>query len=154
MIYASEVPSPSQELTTVEIDMHETLLSTDEDPNITSLKLDRIFYRGVLNGQRAADDNVYSDEYYSSKITRNNVLAELLGMPYIIEVNPNIPIKTFDVLNLEIPTAIKLEQHDSNDILDGTYIILGTLYILDNGFFKKMVYVHRVGFNAYQGDLQ
>jgi hypothetical protein len=150
---ASKVDSPTQQVTETIVDNHSVLLTTDEDPNKISLVRDTKEYVGVLSGHRESGDNIYSDEYYSSKITRKNILAGLIGMPFLIEVNPNVAVANFELLNLEMPTSFKLEQHDSNEILDGNYIVLGILHVFDDGFYKKILSIHRVGFNAYQGDL-
>ena len=140
-------PEASQKSSIIEVDNHAKLISTELDPNKTSFNGNRFIYNGILPGTIKYSQNVYGIDYYHSKTTRKNVLSGLLGMPTTIEINSNMPISIGDILDVDVPASVHLEEDDVSEILSGNYIVLGILYVVDNGFFKKILSIHRIGFN-------
>jgi hypothetical protein len=144
----SEQDNGDQALTEVIVDNHTNLVTGEIDPNETSFKSDRVVYNGILPGVRTTTENVYGDEYYYSKTNRKNVLSGFLGSPITIEVNPNIPLAVGNILDLEAPASAPIEGSPTAEIHDGQYIVLGLIYMVDNGMFKKIASIHRVGYNV------
>jgi hypothetical protein len=137
-----------QVLTDTVIDNHSTLISSKVDPNKDALTRKNIIYSGILPGTRTTTDNVYGDDYYSAKTKRNNLISGLIGVPTTIEVNANIDVVTFDTLDFKAPVTVATDSYESNEILDGIYIVLGIIYVLDNGVFKKLLNIHKLGFGT------
>jgi hypothetical protein len=130
------------------INAREDILSTDEDPDKNSLQSNKVIYNGVLPNERIDGENVYSDSYFTSKTSRKNILSSVIGNNIMIEVNPNISVQNMQIINLEVPSQVQLEPGLTSEPLNGEYIVLGMLYMLDNGFFKKFLSLHRVGYNT------
>jgi hypothetical protein len=145
---ASETPDNTQVFTDLVIDNHSTLISTTVDPNNEALTKKNVVYSGILPGTRTTTDNVYGNDYYSAKTKRNNLISGLMGVPTTIEVNANLDVVTFDTLDMKAPVTVSTDAYESNEILDGLYIVLGIIYILDAGIFKKILNVHKLGFGT------
>jgi hypothetical protein len=124
-----------------------TFLETSDDPSLEAPKsIDNNDFLGVL--KKGTADNVYGKDYFFMKQLRQNIITLLLSQSVLIEVNPIVPVELMALIDLQIPSNIPTEERNYNEVIGGKYIVMGINYIIDNGFYKKYLSLHRVGWNS------
>jgi hypothetical protein len=128
------------------IDHYDGLITGSEDPRVISEEVHSINWSGLR--PISAQQNMYSDEYFVSDLGRTNILSNLGGQNIIIEATPNIPCVNMQLVDLEVKSNLTNEPDAKSGSLTGKYLVCGIIYSIDNGFFKKFISLHRVGFNS------
>lgn len=124
----------------------EKFLYTDEDPTSIGFKMSSEVFIGDF--KQKSLDNVYGENYVISEYKRQNILTSVLSQSIVIEINPLTEVNLLETIDIDIPSNIPTVEKNTNGMLSGLYIVGGITHIIDKGYYKKMVSLHRAGFNS------
>jgi len=130
----------------VEYNQFENLLSTEIDPNEIFNGVDNHLYSGtILTGQL---DNLWGDAYLSNPFVRSSALSAIYTNSVLVEMSPHTATMIGEKIDLDVNSNIPNEDGSYiNASLSGEYLITGSIYLLVEGFFKKILITNRTGFN-------
>jgi len=125
---------------------YDTFNFTNEDPN--EIAQQAIFGNYIEYFNYKQIENVFGKEYYYSSIHRENIITSFASNAVVIEMNPTVEVNLLDVLYLDVPSNIPSAPDNKNAVIGGEYVVCGIIHLIDKGYYKKMLSLHRAGFNA------
>lgn len=125
----------------------ESLLMGELNPNNIFKGTENAIYSGTyLTGEI---DNLHSDSYIIAPFKRTIAIRAIYNNMITMEMSPNTSTVLGDKINVKVHSNINTSDDNDyvNASLSGEYIITGALYLMVDGFFKKILTLNRCGFN-------